>query len=145
MTRSPQSKNPKRRIAPAKDFSDTDRELLLRSVRYVGSALHKSKPGDYGLRPPVSPRPHKSLCDALRPILRQEAEALFAEGIRLGLVSTVRQGPFPKYVWCVDDAGEVYEAKIGNAGYHGYRLDHVLEKAMRRIVLKEWEARQGLF
>jgi hypothetical protein len=42
----------------------------------------------------------------------------------------------PKYVWTVDGEGEAYEAKIGNGGYHGYRLED--EDSMRRLVVREW-------
>ncbi len=45
----------------------------------------------------------------------------------------------PKYVWSVDGAGEAYEAKIGNGGYHGYRLTD--EDDMRDYVLQEWKRR----
>ena len=32
-------------------------------LSYIGSALHKTKPGDYGFQPPVNPRATKSTCD----------------------------------------------------------------------------------
>ncbi len=47
----------------------------------------------------------------------------------------------PKFVWAVDEKGEVYEAKTGNDGYHGYRLDEATEKNMRDVVLYEWKQR----
>ncbi len=49
----------------------------------------------------------------------------------------------PKYVWAVDDAGEPYEAKLGEDGrsYHGYRLEEN-EHEMRELVQKEWKARE---
>ena len=37
--------------------------------------------------------------------------------------------------------GEVYEAKFGNDGYHGYRLDREDEKVMCQYVLDEWNRR----
>jgi hypothetical protein len=45
----------------------------------------------------------------------------------------------PKYIWAVDEAGEVYEAKIGNGGYHGYRLEAA--DSMRTVVKREWARR----
>jgi len=47
----------------------------------------------------------------------------------------------PKYIWAVDEQGEAYEAKTGNDGYHGYRLDEASEKIMRELVLIEWAKR----
>lgn len=136
-----QSKDPKRCIAHVKALDASQQEFLLSSARYVGSALHKRTPSDYGFHPPTNPRPHKSLCDDLRPIPCVEAKALFAAGISKNMVSTYQEGDFPKYVWSVDDHGEVYEAKIGNDGYHGYRLDRASENAMRSLVLCEWRLR----
>jgi hypothetical protein len=136
-----QSANPKRRIAPPQSLDASQQASLLAAARYVGSALHKRTPSDYGFHPPSNPRPHKSLCDDLRPILRAEAEALFAAGIRKDMISTHREGDLPKYVWSVDNQGEVYEAKIGNDGYHGYRLQRESEDAMRSLLLREWSLR----
>ena len=82
-----------------------------------------------------------SLCDDVRVIPLQEAQRLFVAGVRKSMVSTYRQGSLPKYVWSVDDQGEAYESKLGNDGYHGYRLDKENEKTMRALVLKEWGAR----
>ena len=47
---------------------------LVASIAYVGSGLHKTKPGDYGFQPPVNPRPWKSICDGRRTILLAEAQ-----------------------------------------------------------------------
>jgi hypothetical protein len=105
----------------------------------VGSAHHKRKPGDYGFRPPVNPRPWKSICDGRRDILKGEAERLFRGGIMNGMFSNFPDDGLPKFVWGVDDGGEPYEAKIGQGGYHGYRLEE--EDEMRNIVLREWKRR----
>jgi hypothetical protein len=81
------------------------------------------------------------VCDDLRPLLRQEASELFRVGIMHGMVSALLEGDLPKYVWAVDAADEVYEAKIGSGTeYHGYRLDDD-EKAMREYVRLEWKRR----
>ena len=45
----------------------------------------------------------------------------------------------PKYIWSVDFNEEVYEAKIGLDGYHGYRLGE--DDAMRKVVLEAWRKR----
>ena len=136
-----QSNNPKRRITPPDLLSIEGKELLLRVSRYVGSALHKSKPANYGFHPPFNPRPHKSLCDDRRSIPLQEAQRLFESGVRKGMISTHWEGDLPKYVWSVDEQGEAYEAKLGNDGFHGYRLNEENEGAMRNLVLHEWTVR----
>lgn len=140
--RSRQGHDPKRRIAPRDRLDPSAREALTARLTYVGSALHKTKPGDYGFQPPVNPRPWKSVCDGLRVVLLTEARDLFRRGIRLGMFSDFYDGDgVPKYVWSVDDAGEAYEAKIspGTQAYKGYRLEE--EDAMRDVVLKEWKRR----
>ena len=130
--------NPKRRIELASRVSVQEREELAGRLIYVGSAHHKTKPGDYGFRPPVSPRPSKSICDGIRIIPLKEARELFRRGIINGMFSRVSEG-MPKYVWSVGEDGQVYEAKIGNGGYHGYRLED--EDEMRAIVKREWVKR----
>lgn len=137
-----QSINPKRRIAEPGSWTHEQREAFLAAAKYLGSALHKMRPGDYGFDPPFNPRPSKSLCDDLRPILQAEARALFAEGVRKAMVSLHIEGDGrPKYVWSVDHYGEVYEAKWDREGYHGYRLDKESEKHQRDCVLKAWSER----
>ena len=104
--------------------------------------MHKLHPGDYGLVPPVNPRPSKSPCDDLRPLLRAEAAALFRQGLRAGMVGPLGAGGTPKYVWAVDAEGEVYEAKAKppDTAYHGYRLGED-ESEMRRYIRGEWRKR----
>jgi len=130
---------PNRRIAPADRLNVEARNTLAERLVYVGSALHKSRPADYGFHPPTNPRPTKSLCDGRRTILKDEAELMLRRGIMKGMVSDFIEGTKPKYIWCVDEDGEAYEAKIGNDGYHGYCLSD--EDPMRRVVLKEWKIR----
>ncbi len=134
-----QGSNPKRRIAPSGRLDAEGRKSLAAKLTYVGSAHHKTKPGDYGFDPPVSPHPWKSICDGLRVVLLAEARDLFHRGILSGMFSEFPGGGVPKYVWAVDAEGEVYEAKIGSNDYHGYRLEET--DAMRRVVLKEWAKR----
>ncbi|WP_145960561.1 hypothetical protein [Acidiferrobacter sp. SPIII_3] len=66
-------------------------------MRYVGSAVHKLSPGDYGFIPSCSPRPSKSSCDEIRTILKGEATELFRQGIAAGMVSKIDDGGVPKY------------------------------------------------
>ena len=134
-----QGNNPKRRIADANLLGPDDRQELAKNLRYVGSAHHKRSPGDYGFHPPVNPRPHKSLCDLLRQINIEEAQALICQGVLKGMFSEYRINGQPKYIWAVDENGEAYEAKVGTGGYHGYRLEK--DDDMRRLVLAEWAKR----
>lgn len=134
---------PDRRIAP-NDFLDTNqRDFLAARIRYVGSATHKLHPGNYGFIPPQNPRPSKSPCDELRPLLLQEAKTLFEAGIRLGMFSEHQEGGVPKYVWSVDDAGEVYESKTRperETHYHGYRVGDD-DAGMQDYIRREWKRR----
>lgn len=131
---------------PAKPIAEPDaltghqRLALLARVSYEGTGLHKLRPGDYGFVPSHNPRPTKSVCDDLRPILKKQARSLFREGIILGMTSPHSPDSVPKYVWAVDEHGEAYEAKTKpghETVYHGYRLGDD-EREMRRTVLKEW-------
>lgn len=139
-SRKRQGNNPKRRIAPLGTLT-CDTQLRLARAQYVGSAHHKSQPGDYGFSPPVNPRPTKSLCDDVRLIDKREAIELFRSGIRLGMVSSHLESGLPKYVWAVDRHGNAYEAKLGGGGsdYHGYRLRR--DDRMQAFVLAEWRER----
>ena len=134
--------NPKRRITPRQEV---DTEVLARlegEARYIGSAHHKRYGADYGFSPPANPRPNKSLCDGGRSVGRDEAEALFREGMQRGMISTYRQDGLPKYVWAVASDGRAFEAKVerGSRHYHGYELGDD-DGIMQRLVLKEWRAR----
>jgi hypothetical protein len=134
-----QGNDPKRRIAPPDRLDLETRKALADKLLYVGSALHKRTPGDYGFHPPVNPRPWKSLCDGRRPILKAEAIQLFRQGIINGMFSDFPDNGSPKFVWSVDEYAEPYEAKIDSSGYHGYHLED--EDDMRALVLKEWRKR----
>lgn len=138
-----QGNRPDRRVAPPEFTNAEQRRALLARVRYVGSGLHKLRPGDYGFTPPVNPRPSKSPCDLLRSVLLDEASTLFRRGIERGMVSRFDEGSIPKYVWAVDEHGEIYEAKTKpeqETEYHGYRLGDD-EREYRRYILKEWQRR----
>lgn len=138
-----QSNRPDRRLARADTLKPAELERIAASARYVGAAYHKLRPGNYGFVPPSNPRPHKALCDDLRPILRQEAANLLREGIIRGMVSQFEPERLPKYIWAVDEAGEVYEAKtapVQETQYHGYRLGDN-DPDMRAYILSEWKKR----
>jgi hypothetical protein len=134
-----QGNNPKRRIAPADAIGLAAREELAARVVYVGSGHHKRRPADFGFQPPINPRAWKSVCDGRRVITKEEARHLFRTSIMNGMFSNLSQDGIPKYVWAVDADGEVYEAKIGNSGYHGYRLEE--EDDFRAFVLNQWKQR----
>ncbi|HJU15484.1 MAG TPA: hypothetical protein VJ770_03355 [Stellaceae bacterium] len=142
MTRKRQSNRPDRRVLPAESVGAEELQALAVRLRYGGSSLHKLYPGDYGFVPPINPRPSKSLCDELRPLLRADAVMLFRKGLAAGMVSRFESGGVPKYVWAVDAEGEVYEAKAKppDTSYHGYRIGED-EPEMRRYILREWRAR----
>lgn len=133
------SNNPKRRLAPPDRLGPLGRQALATQIVFVGSALHKRHPGDYGFHPPVNPRSWKSLCDGKRVILKAEAAELLRQGVIFGMFSNFADNEKPKYVWSVDADGEVYEAKIDSYGYHGYRLEE--EDDLRSVILKEWARR----
>ena len=134
--------NPKRRIAPQGEVSSADLERIAQEARYKGSAPRKRAPAGYGFRPPVNPRPHKSLCDGTRIVRGAEARSLFHEGVRRGMIGSHRESGLPKYVWAVDPGGRVFEAKLesGAATYHGYELG-ADDGRMRREVVARWEER----
>lgn len=138
-----QGNRPDRRIAPDDFLDDAAKDALLARVRYAGTANHKLQPGDYRFVPSHNPRPSKSVCDDLRPVLLGTATELFRAGIRRGMVSQFPAGSVPKYVWAVDENDEVYEAKTRpelETDYHGYRLGDD-DRNTRRYVLKEWRLR----
>ena len=137
-----QGNNPKRRVAPADEVDRAYLEQLLGRISYTGSPHHKRIPADYGFHPPASPRPDKSLCDANGSVRIGEATALFREAIDRGMISSYRIGDYPKYVWAVDENERVFEAKLekGRDTYHGYELGDD-EKAMRQVVIEEWDRR----
>lgn len=136
---------PDRRFVPDVALNRIERETLAARITYTGSAHHKRRPGDYGFQPPVNPRPNKDVCDAKgkRQVLLTEAQSFFAAGLRKGMVSAPGTNGLPKYVWSVDENGDVFEAKARperETEYHGYRLG-ADEDTMRRYILAEWKLR----
>lgn len=137
-----ESNKPKRRIVPAREVDPAFLCRLVKQARYTGSAHHKRSAADYGFHPPANPRPSKSLCDGNRTVKKNEAEALFHEGIRRGMVSVHHEDDLPKHVWAVDGGGRAYEAVLakGSSDYHGYELDDD-DGDMKKLVIKEWKRR----
>ena len=134
--------NPKRRIMPRHEADESFLTRILGTACYTGNSHHKRFAADYGFHPLVNPRPNKSLCDGSgRTVKLSEAQALFREGVRLGMVSGACEDGLSKYVWAVDADGRAYEAKIsrGSRNYHGYELGK--DDAMRRLVYDEWRVR----
>lgn len=138
-----QSNRPDRRLSPADNYTAVALAELAKRISYGGSGNHKLRPADYKFDPPSNPRASKSVCDALRPIMKAEATRLFRQGVLCGMVSTFAPGAIPKYVWTVDANGEVYEAKAKpgqETTYHGYRLDED-DREMRDLIRREWKKR----
>jgi len=112
--------NTKRKIS-----SVTDAAVLIplsSRVVYLGSPLHKINPGDFGLTPPSSPRPDKTLCDGVKIFERDKAQELLREGAKRGLISVQERSGLPQNIWAVSDDGTPLEAQLDNqerATYHG--------------------------
>lgn len=138
-----ESNRPDRRFLASDQTSSADRDTIKGRVTYGGSAIHKLHPGNYGFEPPQNPRPSKSPCDLKRTVLLEEAETLLSDGIDRGMFSRPTESGLPKYIWSVDEDGEVYEAKAKSdqeTVYHGYRLAED-ERDMRKLILREWTRR----
>ena len=133
--------NPKRRIA---DFNEAAVGVcgeLSAAAKYGGNPEHKSKPSDFGLTPPTSPRAGKTLCDKLRDFSRTEARQLLSAGFARGMISLQNFDGWPQNVWAVLD-DEAYEAQLENrtrGSYHGYPMP--ADDDFRRLVMLEWKRR----
>ena len=133
--------NPKRRIARAGLLNDRQRTELARSVKYVASGHHKRNP--CGLRSPKDEPETDQVavrCQARRTLT--EAKALIRKGILAGMMSDFFFGRYPKFIWCVAEEEEVYEARTDHVTpgvYHGYRLEE--DDDMRDYIKKVWKQR----
>lgn len=137
------SQDPKRKIASKGTIPDEQLTDLADRLKYGGASYHKLRPNDYGLDPPLAPRPGKSVCDDRRAVPKAEAQSLFRKGLLKGMVSPPTATGVPKYIWAVDAGGEVYEAKTKperEIVYHGYRLGDD-DAEQRRLVKQEWSRR----
>lgn len=129
--------NAKRRIRRIDD--PAKRAWLASAVRYGGNPEHKRNPGDFGLTPTASPRPDKSLCDAIEVFERSEALRILMRGIERGLLSDRWVGEFPQNIWSVTDAGIPVEAELENRDtgtYHGYPMPQT--DPFGEVVLAAW-------
>jgi hypothetical protein len=134
--------NPKRRIADVVDVSLHRLQELAQKALYGGNPEHKRSPGDYGLTPAASPRPGKTLCDAERQLLKEEAVGLLRAGLLKGMMSPCTVDSWPQNVWALSEAGEVFEAQLENPTlgvYHGYPMP--LNDDFRSHVQAEWNKR----
>lgn len=132
--------NAKRRIGH--DSSAADLQRMAEKVRYGGNPEHKRNPGDFGLSPPMHPRPDKTLCDGAEILSRREALALLREGIRKGLISRQFRGDYPQNIWAVAAGGVALEAQLENAEqgvYHGYPMPEA--DPLHEEVLARWGKR----
>lgn len=138
MPRNRRTFNQKRRIANGTGSKEL--EGIADKVRYGGNPEHKRNPGDFGLMPPASPRPDKTLCDGANILVRKHALELLKAGILRGLVSEQFRNGFPQNVWAVTQNGIPLEAQLENAvngTYHGYPMPEA--DAFRVLVLKKWQ------
>ena len=130
--------NPKRRIRPWAAGDEEKLNNLADHATYSGHPSHKRNPGDFGLSPPSQARLGKSLCDDVGIFRREEALELLQRGLRLGLISLLEIGGWPKQVWAVTPEGLPLEAQREADGvYHGYPLREI--DPMHQEVLAAWK------
>lgn len=126
-------------IAEAGAHSREALEQMAADARYASSSYHRAVP-DGGSAP--MPRPDKTIC-SWRDGRYPDALKLLRTGFRRGMVSTNKQGAWPRNVWAVDCDGTAYEAQLSNrevGQYHGYPMK--MAEAFTRHVLLEWEKRK---
>ncbi len=122
-------------LDPRASFSKL--EELANAIGYGGNPEHKQNPGDFGLTPPASPRPDKTLCDAIAIFKWRQALDLLKRGVQRGLISMRFVGKFPQNIWSVTDGGVPVEAQLENrelGQYHGYPLPEI--DPFRDVVLE---------
>jgi hypothetical protein len=134
--------NPKRRLAQVDHWPVERLSEIADRVQYAGNPQHKSKANDYGLRPPTSPRPGKTLCDALGEFPKHRAEELLRCGLLRGMISAQERGGWPQNIWAVFE-GNAFESQLENQKqgiYHGYPMP--VDDDFRRLILAEWPRRE---
>ncbi len=122
--RARQAFNPKRQIRDVESASALVRALRERGTQptYGGNPVHKRNPADFGLHPPSSPRPDKTLCDGIVDS-REQAQRLLELGFGKGLVSVQERDGWPQNVWAVAGQRDAVEAQHEGSGrYHGYPM-----------------------
>ena len=130
--------NPKRKFDDNCDMKY--RDDIADKVKYGGSPLHKKNPGNYGLTPPIQPRPHKTLCEGVNINSPEDATRLLRLGVDKGLVSEQKRGNFPQNIWAVAEGGIPMEAQLDNqetGSYHGYPLSE--GDPFREEILGKWQ------
>lgn len=135
-------RNPKRRIADKGALPEQILQALADRCVYTGSPFHKSDPSDYGLTPPASPRPGKTLCDVAGPVPKATALKLLKKGFTKGMISVQVANEWPLHVWALSEDNEVFEAQLENrdqGSYHGYPLQ--ADDNFRAVVSKNWKDR----
>lgn len=129
--------NPKRKLQD--QLTQEQRDSLASSVKYGGNPEHKRNPGNYGLTPPSSPRPDKTLCDDCGIFDKAVAESLLASGVKKGIVSVQMKGRWPQNIWAVTNDGYPVEAQLENQGtgtYHGYPMPE--SDPMSKEIIRRW-------
>ena len=114
---------------------------MAKNVCYRGNPAHTRNPGDFGLQPPLGPRPWKTLCDEAGIFSKKIAQELLERGVRRGLVSEQSKDGFPQNIWAVSEEGVPLEAQFENWGggsYHGYPMPE--NDPFRERVIEKWEA-----
>ncbi|MBW2736301.1 MAG: hypothetical protein JRH20_28265 [Deltaproteobacteria bacterium] len=130
-------------MADSDAFDADARKRFADGFGYGGNPEHKRYPNDYGLTPPSSPRPGKTLCDAIEPFPKKRAEELLRDGFLRGLLSKQCRNGWPQNVWAVFSDDLVFEGQLENKEtgiYHGYPMPTTDD--FRDVVLKEWRRRE---
>lgn len=123
-------------------LTEAEKLVLLENSSYEGSPLHKRNPGDFGLTPPASPRPDKTLCDTAGVLTLQKAKQLLESAIKKGIASeSCLAQHYPTSLWVVD-GDHVLEARYGGSQvgyYHGFPIpkDQSLYELIRNLWSQE--------
>ncbi len=131
--------NQKRKIRKLSDDDFQHCFSLAEKIQYGGNPEHKRNPGDFGLKPPSSPRQGKSLCDNVGIFSRQAALKYLKSGLLKGLISDRFNGNWPQNIWSVTEDGCPLEAQLENSvtgTYHGYPMPE--SDPMAAEVVRQW-------
>ena len=117
-------------------------DKLWPTVQNMAATLNiNSKPSDFGLTPPTSPRAGKTLCDKSRDFSRAEALQLLNDGFVRGMVSVSSTRRLAAgCLGIIDNA--TYEAQLENQAegvFDGFPIS--VDEDFRRLVLLEWNRR----
>lgn len=119
----------KRKLRALRGAFSAAEQVLMAGASYEGSGYHKRSPGDFGLTPPVSPRPDATLCDEAGVQSVREALELFSLAVKGELACEgVNSMGYPQCLWVAQSKGgklRVFEFRYGGSKpgrYHGYPL-----------------------